>query len=353
MRRIFTLVSLLVSFAGFSQVNDRIVLPGFDTLNQTPGYCHKLQPCGMVRRYAEAHGTTTTSKQDSGEIRVCTRCINSGAPLYVVDGIPILNPNITELKTREIEEISVLKGAEAMAVFGSQGVNGVILITTKQSLLRKFIIKDSIKVNRIAGATVTFTSKYNKDTFQFAANDSGVVETSKLKNGRNYKVTVSAIGYSDTTFLFQNGEKYSVKEFLLSQNVKVCEEVIVKNSKGFGCRLVTDITTLYCHVSGIRITLFKQQEITPRVFLQFRAYPNPVQKGDIINIEVNSSEEKPLKLNLLNQAGQIMLSESKKSYKGINRFTINTDSRRAAGIYFLQIVYENGQLAASQKIIIQ
>ena len=75
----------------------------------------------------------------------------SGAqePLYVVDGVPILqggtlgsasgvegsttakNPLIF-LNPADIESMTVLKDASAAAIYGSRGANGVILITTKQ-----------------------------------------------------------------------------------------------------------------------------------------------------------------------------------------------------------------------------
>jgi TonB-linked SusC/RagA family outer membrane protein len=54
---------------------------------------------------------------------------NPNAPLYVVDGIPV--PDIGRLNPNDIESITVLKGANAAALYGSEGVNGAIMITTK------------------------------------------------------------------------------------------------------------------------------------------------------------------------------------------------------------------------------
>ena len=67
-------------------------------------------------------------------------------PLFVVDGVPLAtvtyyNPQaggskrdasaISMINPNDIEDVTVLKGASAAAVYGSQGVNGVIIITTK------------------------------------------------------------------------------------------------------------------------------------------------------------------------------------------------------------------------------
>ncbi len=51
-------------------------------------------------------------------------------PIYVVDGVPI--PTISRLNPNDIESITVLKGANAAALYGSEGVNGAIMITTRQ-----------------------------------------------------------------------------------------------------------------------------------------------------------------------------------------------------------------------------
>lgn len=54
----------------------------------------------------------------------------SSQPLYVVDGIT-LNGDISNLSPDDIESISVLKGANAAALYGSRANNGAIIVTTK------------------------------------------------------------------------------------------------------------------------------------------------------------------------------------------------------------------------------
>ena len=50
-------------------------------------------------------------------------------PLYVVDGVPGVNP--TSVSPDEIASITVLKDASAAAIYGSRAANGVIIIRTK------------------------------------------------------------------------------------------------------------------------------------------------------------------------------------------------------------------------------
>lgn len=77
---------------------------------------------------------TTASTGVGAEAKVLLRGIRSIAgssePLYVVDGITLAG-SISNLSADNITSISVLKGANAAALYGSRANNGAIIITTK------------------------------------------------------------------------------------------------------------------------------------------------------------------------------------------------------------------------------
>ncbi len=73
------------------------------------------------------------------------RLPNSNLPFYVIDGVPVTSsslntsdlrlPNgnpLAAIQPGDIESIEVLKDADATAIYGSRGANGVVLITTKR-----------------------------------------------------------------------------------------------------------------------------------------------------------------------------------------------------------------------------
>lgn len=62
-----------------------------------------------------------------------------GTPLFVVDGV--FTNSINSLDLSSIEKIDVLKDAASLAVYGSRGTNGVILITTKKGRVGKASFK--------------------------------------------------------------------------------------------------------------------------------------------------------------------------------------------------------------------
>lgn len=101
---------------------------------------------------------SNTGTGEGGSSRIIIRGNNSIAgnnqPLVVVDGIPISNDSrggasttggvdygsgISDINPDDIESVSVLKGANAAALYGSRAANGVIMITTKKGVNREGI----------------------------------------------------------------------------------------------------------------------------------------------------------------------------------------------------------------------
>ncbi len=74
---------------------------------------------------------------------------SSGAVLYVVDGTPI---NSQDVNPDDIEDVSVLQGVAATAIFGDRASGGAIVITTKKSRVRKGIgleVNTGLRVDKI------------------------------------------------------------------------------------------------------------------------------------------------------------------------------------------------------------
>jgi len=75
---------------------------------------------------------TSTSGQPGGGFKVNIRgvgTIGNSSPLYVVDGV--ITNDITYLNNSDIASVDILKDAASCAIYGINGANGVVLITTK------------------------------------------------------------------------------------------------------------------------------------------------------------------------------------------------------------------------------
>jgi TonB-dependent SusC/RagA subfamily outer membrane receptor len=62
---------------------------------------------------------------------------NVKEPLYIIDGLVAGNDMLKNIQPEAIEKIEVLKGAAALALYGSPAESGVIIITTKKALPAK------------------------------------------------------------------------------------------------------------------------------------------------------------------------------------------------------------------------
>ena len=123
----------------------------------------RVKDANMINSLEGKIAGVTITKNSSGlggSAKVSIRGIRSAyengnnQPLYVIDGVPMLNSTsvqamttmggnndsgnrdsgdgISNINPEDIQSISVLKGASAAALYGSQAANGVIMITTKK-----------------------------------------------------------------------------------------------------------------------------------------------------------------------------------------------------------------------------
>jgi TonB-linked SusC/RagA family outer membrane protein len=192
-------------------------------------------------------------------------------PLYVIDGIPLVNnkggqpdsyggtdagDGLSAINNDDIESINVLKGANASILYGSQGANGVVLITTKKGKAGNVAIninsstifetvsglpKFQFKYGADGGSDYSWSftpgnykSNYIKDFFQTGINATNSISVS----GGNDKTTAyfsysntSATGvlptnkYLKNTFSFNSSTKMFNNKVTISSNVLLSSEV--------------------------------------------------------------------------------------------------------------------------------
>lgn len=113
----------------------------------------------------------TNSQGDMGSSRIIIRGETSIAgnnqPLFVVDGVPVDNSQlgsvggatrdfknaIADLNPNDIETLTVLKGPNAAALYGSRAAHGVVLITTKSGKSQKGLgitLNSGITISQVA-----------------------------------------------------------------------------------------------------------------------------------------------------------------------------------------------------------
>ncbi|GAB5524859.1 MAG: TonB-dependent receptor [Roseivirga sp.] len=118
-----------------------------------------------------------------------TNSINAGSePLYVVDGVP--TGDTRSVNPADIESITILKDAASAAIYGSQGANGVVLITTK----RGSTAKTSVSFDSYAG----FSEVWN---------------TLPVLSARDYRILMTELGQNTDWNLYQENTDWQDKVF--------------------------------------------------------------------------------------------------------------------------------------------
>ncbi len=117
-----------------------------------------------------------------------------GSPLnfYVVDGIPI-NSDTWNISPDDIETYTVLKGPTAAALYGSRGINGAILITTKRGKKgnKGFTVElnSSVQMNKGFIAIPKVQNQYGGGDYQtYAFGDYNSNGTGSGRNDKDYDV---------------------------------------------------------------------------------------------------------------------------------------------------------------------
>jgi len=136
-------------------------------------------------------------------------------PLFVVDGIPIMNntsdarnsirtdfgTSAMDIDPNTIESISILKGPSASALYGSRAADGVILITTKKgNLARKGFsvdVSSSLsfdKVGELPNYQNMYGQGYNGDEYNWKTNYSKYDTYQAFHNAREFEWATDGTG---------------------------------------------------------------------------------------------------------------------------------------------------------------
>lgn len=130
-----TLNELVVVGYGTQQKKDitgSVAIVGSEAMEDRPN----TQFGNLIQGKTAGVQVLTPSGEPNAGFRIQIRGANTltagnSEPLYVVDGIPTSGDTRT-LNPADIESLTVLKDASAAAIYGAQGANGVVIITTKK-----------------------------------------------------------------------------------------------------------------------------------------------------------------------------------------------------------------------------
>ena len=113
------------------------------TAGQSANFANTLQ--GKVAGLQVSQGGSSPNASSQIIVRAISsiNTSQSNEPLIIIDGMPVrgAGTSLGDLNANDIENMSVLKGAAASALYGQEAANGVIMITTKKGKVGQIEVK--------------------------------------------------------------------------------------------------------------------------------------------------------------------------------------------------------------------
>lgn len=359
MRKIFTLFSLFFCVISYSQQSPSVKLEealagkmGCGIISQDQQSiqsANTIKPVNLNNNLTVKAEGLNIHSECKGPSKITLRCCRiltgNNEPLLLVDQNILPLSYISDINPELIESVEIIKSAPAAAIFGSNGANGAIVITTKKAAHWKLIIKDQADNNPLPGTTVSVKNKKTGYREYQVANDSGYILLDK-KIYTDSIFYISATGYKTQTIASKLEANNTEATIFLKRDEKVCEEVVV---------LATVCPrTIRC---GGRCIIRREKEITSvnnhNAGLTIRTVPNLLQKGQQFNITIKHALPENASINIYNATGNLLQTINVANTSSKNTITATADSRWSAGVYFVQLQYANGRQSASERIIIQ
>lgn len=226
-------------------------------------------------------------------------------PLYIIDGVPLAGFMEGDLDESEIQSIEVLKGAEAEALYGSRGANGIIVITTKKSTVQddltntKFVIKKPYSIVSDGDITAieinTFQLPAEYEYFAAPLVNENVFLTASIKDWEKFQLLPGEAniyyegGYAGKT----NIDPFTVKkEMTLSLGIDPNITVTRKQQRNFKSKSFTGSNRILDRTYDLEVKNNKSLAINLKLMDRVPISQNREIKVDDIDPKMASYDKK-------------------------------------------------------------
>ncbi|OHT45217.1 VWA domain-containing protein [Flavobacterium tructae] len=133
-------------------------------------------------------GTTSISSKDE--------------PLYIIDGVPVKSDQFSKINPNDVEEVKVIKEAEATSLYGSRATNGVVLVATKNGIYKNLTEKElNAKLKKITVPQPVEPNEEDYNTFVENA-----FESPKTAPLSTFSIDVDNASYTNVRRFINNGQ---------------------------------------------------------------------------------------------------------------------------------------------------
>ena len=277
---------------------EEVVVMGYGTqrkINRTSSIAvssdEKSKPSATISQALSGQVAGLNVRTSSGQPRQNSTIIIRGRnsisndiePLFIIDGVPVDQDNFRKLKQKDITSLSVLKNAEATAIYGNRGSGGVIIVTTKG---RKIITPNNDDYTKII-----------ENPFKRA----------NLTPLSTFSIDVDKAGYSNVRRMINNGQ-------VVPPNSVKLEEMV--NYFDYNYPQPTDKHPFSINTEVVETPWHKDTQLV-RIGLQGKTYENDKLPASnlIFLLDVSGSMGSQNKLPLLKSAFKLLVNQLREKDK--------------------------------------
>ncbi|URC12799.1 VWA domain-containing protein [Flavobacterium sp. B183] len=123
-------------------------------------------------------------------------------PLYIIDGVPVKSDQFSKINPNDVEEVKVIKEAEATSLYGSRASNGVVLVATKNGIYKNLTEKElNAKLKKITVPQPVEPNEEDYNTFVENA-----FESPKTAPLSTFSIDVDNASYTNVRRFINNGQ---------------------------------------------------------------------------------------------------------------------------------------------------
>tara|TARA_R110002012_G_scaffold322023_1_gene553786 strand:- start:25395 stop:27539 length:2145 start_codon:yes stop_codon:yes gene_type:complete len=211
--------------------------------------------------------------------------------LIVIDGVISTSETLNRIKSKKIGSVDVIRGAGGTALYGSQGANGVIIVTTKDS---NYTLPKEVKHH-------IFQPNMNENNDVYEEIVENAFENVKTKPLSTFSIDVDKASYSNIRRMINNGQE------IPSSSVKI-EEMV--NYFDYNYPQPTDKHPFSINTEQVQTPWNRDTQLV-RIGLQGKTYENEALPASNLTflIDVSGSMGQANKLPLLKSAYKLLVNQ--------------------------------------------
>ncbi|MDC6364751.1 MULTISPECIES: DUF4139 domain-containing protein [Flavobacteriaceae] len=284
---------------------DEVVVTAYGTSSNSfqTGAVSSVNPENLIQGRAASVNIRGVSSFSSKQKKVYTP-----EPLYIIDGIPRSGFSEGDLDENEIQNIEILKGANASAIYGNRGINGVVVITTKKSHTKEgatkteFIIKKPYSINSDGDITAIEINSFKMpSTYEYFAApviNENVFLTASFKDWEKHQLLPGEANiYFEGTYAGKTTlDPYTTKkEMVLSLGIDNNISVVRQQDRNFKSKSFTGSNRVLDRTYNLEIKNNKSTAITLKVMDRIPKSQNKdIKVDDILTNNAEYDDKKGL-----------------------------------------------------------